>query len=347
MKANGYNAMESSGGHSAAWIRRSLNLLQSSLNRPSPLPCVDEDGDEEMEIDEGGVDDHDVVFCSANVLNNCNILAENDKEMNTDDQVLAEPCEAKNTPGCSGSKCLNEESSSTIGRSSFACPVGESDIGDFTGFPAPDASIGSPSAAMSCVSPASLSIVQCDSSPVLKSPTPSVSPRISSSRKSLRTSSGISPPENGLHVESDLGIKTGNKKNSSTALSSQTAPNFLTKSENLVASIRHGLKIIDSHQRNAALRPSYRFSLQPRESRLNFPADKVDVGVQTFLDDYVKEDSVLFTCDNCKSRMQVDVNENDNSSNLQLVPLDCSESADKPKKQVLKVSARTQLHFPV
>ncbi|RDX83173.1 Kinesin-like protein KIN-12B, partial [Mucuna pruriens] len=62
IKANGYNPMDSSGGHSAAWIRRSLNLLQSNFNRPLSLPHVDEDGDEEMEIDEEAVEDHAVVI---------------------------------------------------------------------------------------------------------------------------------------------------------------------------------------------------------------------------------------------------------------------------------------------
>lgn len=343
--------MDSSGGHSAAWVRRSLNLLQSSLNRQPPLSRVDEDGDEEMEIDEEGVEDHDEVLCNANMLNNSNIVSENDSEMNTDDQDLAQPSEEKNTYSLSGSKCLNEESSCAIARSSLSCHVGESDIGDFAGFSAPNASTDSPSATMNCVSPTGLNIVKDDLSPVLKSPTPSVSPRVSTSRKSLRTSSGLSPSENNLHVESDLGIKAGNLKSSSNAFSSQTAPNFLTKTENLAASIRHGLEIIDSHNRNAASRQSalrqsaLRFSLRPRESRLIFPADKVDVGVQTFLDDNVEEDSVLFTCSNCKNRAQLDVNEIDNNSNLQLVPVDCPDSVDKPKKQVLKVSVRIQLHF--
>ncbi|KAJ1426704.1 P-loop containing nucleoside triphosphate hydrolase, partial [Sesbania bispinosa] len=337
IKTNGYNPMESNGGHSAAWIRRSLNLLQSSLTRPPPLSRVDEDGDEEMEIDEEGVEDHDEVFCNSDMLNNCNTVVENDNEMNTDDQNFAQLNEEKKTPSFSGSKCLNDESSCAMERSSLSCHVGEPDIGDSAGFSAPDVSNDSPSATVNCVSPAGLNIVKNDLSPLLKSPTPSVSPRISTSRKSLRTSSGLSPSVNDLHVESDLGIKTGNQKSSSTVFSSQKAPNFLTKTENLAASIRHGLEIIDSHQRNASLRQSsYRFSLRPRESRLIFPAVKVDVGVQTFIDDTVEEDSVLFTCSNCKNRAQLDVNEIDNTSNLQLVPVDCPDSADKPKKLVLK-----------
>ncbi|BAT86649.1 hypothetical protein VIGAN_04432100 [Vigna angularis var. angularis] len=323
IKENGYNPMGSSGGHSAAWIRRSLNLLQSSLNRPPPLSRVDEDGDEEMEIDEEVIEDHDEASCNTNMPSNCNIASDNDNGMNTDDQDLSQPSEEKNIPG---SKSLSEPS----------CPMGESDIGSFTGFSAPDVPSESPSAAMNCVSPASLSIVQCDLSPILKSPAPSVSPRISTSRKSLRTSTGLSPSENDLHVEKDLGIRTSNKKNSYSACSSQTAPNFISKTENLAASIRHGLEIIDSYQRNSALRQSAnRFSLRPRESKLVFPIDKVDVGLQTSLDDNVGENSVLFTCSNCKSRAQLEANETDNNSNLQLVPFECP-GVDRPKKQVLK-----------
>ncbi|XP_057430385.1 kinesin-like protein KIN-12B isoform X2 [Lotus japonicus] len=334
IKANGYNPLDSTGGHSAAWIRRSLNLLQSSLKRPSPLSRVDDDGDEEMEIDEEGIEDYDGVSCNANMLNNRNMVAENDNGMNTDDQDLAQSKE-KHTPGFFDSKCLNEESPGGVVQSSFSSAVGESDIGDFAGFSAPNASTDSPSATVSCVSPAGLNIDKDALSPVLKSPTPSVSPRISTSRKSLRTSSGLSPSDD-IHAESDLGISTGNQRSSSNALSSQTAPNFLTKTENLAASIRHGLEIIDSHNRNPALRrSSYRFSLRPRESKLILPVDKVDVGVQTFLDDNrVEEDSALFTCSSCQTRAQLDVI--DNNSNLQLVPFDCPESADKPMKQVLK-----------
>ncbi|KAL5075978.1 hypothetical protein RYX36_014962 [Vicia faba] len=323
IKENGYNPMDPSGGHSAAWVRKSLNILQSSLNRPPPLCRVDEDGDEEMEIDEDDVEDHDEVFCNANV--NCNFVSENDSKMNTDDQDLVQPSEENNC-GVSGSKLIDEESS---------CPVGESDIENFTGFSAPYPPSDSPNALVNCVSPGDLSIVKCEISPILKSPTPSVSPRISTSRKSLRTSSGVSPSENDVHVESELGIKTGNLKSSATAFSSQAGPSFLTKTENLAASIRHGLEIIDSHRSAALRQSSYRFSLRPRESRPTFTVDKVDVGVQTFLDDNVEED-YMFTCSNCKNRAQLEVNETDNSSNLQLVPVNEIENSSNPKKQVLK-----------
>ncbi|KAI4317414.1 hypothetical protein L6164_025283 [Bauhinia variegata] len=339
IKTNGYGPSDSSGGHSAAWIRRSLNLLQSSLNRPLALPQVDEDGDEEMEIDEEAVQDYAVDFCNANVSNNCNIMEKNDEETNMQNEDLAEPAEDKSIPSCS-SKLLSEEPSRAMVSSSLSCPVGESDNGASAGPSVQDASQDSPSPSptVNCASPASLSISPCNASPFLKSPTPSVSPRISSSRKSLRTSSVLLASEKDLHDGSVLGTQAVLDKSSSTAFSSQTAPNVLTRTENLAASIRHGLEIIESHRRSAALtRSSFRFSLRPTESRPTFLVNKVDVGVQTFLQDSVQEeDSAVFTCNNCRSRMQLDVSEMDNTSNLQLVPVDCPESVDKPKKQVLK-----------
>lgn len=253
-------------------------MLQSTLHYPLSLPHVDNDGDEEMEIDEEGVEDHAVIL--------------------------------QNSGGGSA------------------------------GFPATKRSIDFPSATMTCDNPSSLNVVQCDTSPNLKTPTPSVSPTISGSRKSLKTSSKLSPSANNLHRESDLATKTVNQKSMSYALSSQTAPNFLIKSENLAARVQCGLEIIDSHHGTADLGQSaLRLSLRPKDSRQTFPADKVDEGVQTFLDNKAgEEDSARLTCNNCKSRMQLDVNKIDSNSNTQLVPVDCPESADKPMKQVLKVS---------
>ncbi|KAI4344893.1 hypothetical protein L6164_012075 [Bauhinia variegata] len=338
IKANGYHRRDSSGGHSAAWIRRSLNLLQSSLNRPLALPRLDEDGDEEMEIDEEGVEDSAVDFCNANVLNNCDIIEKNEQEINMQIEDWAEPAEDKSISGCSGSKLLNEEPYSAMVSSSLSCPVEEPDKGVSSATSVSDASQDIPSPSMNRVSPSSHSTSPCNASPILKSPTPSVSPTISSSRKSLRTSSMLSASEKDLHNGSVLGSKTVLNKSSSNVLSSQTAPNSLTKTENLAASICHGLEIIESHRRSAALtRSTFRFSLRSTESRPTFLVTKVDVGVQTFLQDNVhEEDSAVFTCKNCRRRMQLDANEMDSASNLQLLPVDCHESADKPKKQVLK-----------
>jgi len=129
------------------------------------------------------------------------------------------------------------------------------------------------------------------------------------------------------------------RSSSSNALSPQKSKNLLSPTEHLAASIRHGLEILDSHRQSSALRrSSFRFSFKPAESKPMLLVDKVDVGVQTFPGDIPEEDSVAFMCTSCKNRMQLEVKEADESSNLQLVPVDGSESTDKLKKQVPKVS---------
>ncbi|KAJ6758886.1 KINESIN-LIKE PROTEIN KIN-12B [Salix koriyanagi] len=65
------------------------------------------------------------------------------------------------------------------------------------------------------------------------------------------------------------------------------------------------------------------------------PILPVDVGVQTFpLDDEISER--LFLCTNCKAKTQLEVKDVGDSSTLQLVPIYCSESIEKPKTQVPK-----------
>ncbi|KAJ6390141.1 hypothetical protein OIU77_024371 [Salix suchowensis] len=129
---------------------------------------------------------------------------------------------------------------------------------------------------------------------VLKSPTPSVSPRISISRKSLRTSSILTASQKDSKDESKPGPENMRisfaKSNSSAARTAQTRSN---------------------------------------------PILPVDVGVQTFPQhDGISER--VFLCTNCKAKTQLEVKDVDDSSNLQLVPIDCSESIEKPKTQVPK-----------
>lgn len=55
MKSNG--SSDNNGGYSTGWnARRSLHILKMSLTRPTPLPIVNDDSDEEMEIDENDVE---------------------------------------------------------------------------------------------------------------------------------------------------------------------------------------------------------------------------------------------------------------------------------------------------
>lgn len=206
---------------------------------------------------------------------------------------------------------------------------------------------------LSCVSPPGLSIVPCDVSPVLKSPTPSVSPRISDSRKSLRTSTMLSASQKDLQAETKLGLdhlqksfEKSLRRSSANAFSMSTqGKNTAVTTEQLAASIRNGLEIIDSCRQSSALRrSSFRFSYKPAE-KVNIPINKIDVGVQTSCGDEVAGENLVM-CSSCRIRKQLEVREENGSSDLQLVPVDGPDSAEKSRIQVPKVCQVEIPFFP-
>lgn len=192
---------------------------------------------------------------------------------------------------------------------------------------------------LSCVSPPGLSIVPCDVSPILKSPTPSVSPRISDSRKSLRTSTMLSASQKDLQADcQQKSFEKSLKNSSANALSllyTQSKSSGVT-TEQLAASIRNGLEIIDNCRQSAALRKSsFRFSYKPAE-KVNVPINKIDVGVQASCDDEAADENPVM-CTSCKIRKQLEVRDENGSADLQLVPVDGLDSAEKTRIQVPKV----------
>ncbi|KAL6342691.1 hypothetical protein AAG906_013097 [Vitis piasezkii] len=432
MKANGNQPTDSNGSYSTGWnARRSLNLLKFSLNRPTTLPHVDDDGDEEMEIDEEAVEklwvqvglqsvngeenskidvgkienvqsdsqfmaseegiigepqsnmsqnecikeeaseDTDVnmeeeiseqiekhetviVDCGEQVKNTQNssqtdlLSPHNQSEINEDESqihlIVSMPnenpfeqfTEEKSllTPLCN---LPNEEPLSKVVENSPTCQFSESVGAVSLGISEVEASNDSPNGLMDGIPPSNLSIVPCNISPVLKSPTLSVSPRVSNnSRKSLRTSSMLTASQKDLRDESKLDPEPSHtsfaksiKNSSVNPLSSQSNKKFLASTEHLAASLHRGLEIIDVHRQSSALRrSSFRFSFKPADTKPILPVDKVDAP---------EEESEAVLCSNCKSTIpQVELKEAFESSNLQLVPVDGSQSADKSKKQVPK-----------
>ncbi|CAH9122330.1 unnamed protein product [Cuscuta epithymum] len=187
-----------------------------------------------------------------------------------------------------------------------------------------------------------LSILPCD---ILKSPTPSVSPKMntSSSRKSLKTSSMLTASEKNL-IENELDAPQPplTKPSSSTCLhsASRKSKNCFTSTAHLAASLHRGLEIIGSHCQSVSSRKSsFRFSYRPAELRAIVPVAKVDVGVQTALNGHEPlEDGSIYLCSKCKTNnsMQALNDVTSDSSNLQLVPFDGSQSCEKFKVQVPK-----------
>ncbi|XP_052208701.1 kinesin-like protein KIN-12B isoform X2 [Diospyros lotus] len=195
------------------------------------------------------------------------------------------------------------------------------------------------------VSPSNLSLVPCEVSPVLKSPTLSVSPRVSNnSRKSLRSSSTLTPSHKDLKDEDKFGSQdvcvSFPKATKTSSLKSQsTQTSCSPPTEYLAASLHRGLEIIDTHRQSSALRrSSFRFSYKPADIKPILPIDKVDVGVQT-VPEYISEEKepLLSLCDKCKEEnSQQEFKDANDTSNLQLVPVDGSQTTEKSKKLVPK-----------
>ncbi|EEF45998.1 Carboxy-terminal kinesin, putative [Ricinus communis] len=385
--------------------RKSLNILKSLIHPHSHLPQVDEDGDEEMEIDEEAVEklcievglppmgtedcntvserciqkqtseDTDVdmeegiselvekreimiVDCADPVRtsqgSNINDNIHHDlvdvkyKEVvhlsiDTFDVDSSEKSSEERNLSSSVSELLTEGLPSKMGQIRASRAISDCHSGPSTGVSVACEANDSQNDTVNYASPSSLSIVPCKVSPVLKSPTPSVSPRISSSRKSLRTSSMLTASQKDSKDESKANLEDAcssfmksMKSSSSKALPTQTIKSFLAPTEHLAASLHRGLEIIDSHRKSSAFRrSSFRFSCKPADLKSILLVEKVDVAVQTLFNDIPEEDPDLFYCKNCK-RKKLDDKDADDSLSLQLVPIDGSESADKSKKQVPK-----------
>ncbi|KAJ0079125.1 hypothetical protein Patl1_23624 [Pistacia atlantica] len=162
VKANGQNLTHTNGGCSAGWACRSLNILKLSLHHPMTLPHIDDDGDEEMEIDEDTVE-KSVTILSAN--------------SHVRDSSV-QPSLEKKTLGSSVSGLPDTGSLSNSVRHGSSCPIFDPLVGfsrEILGEDMPDES---GNGSVNCVFPSCLSIVRTDVSPVLKSPTLSVHPEL-------------------------------------------------------------------------------------------------------------------------------------------------------------------------
>ncbi|KAF5194421.1 Kinesin, partial [Thalictrum thalictroides] len=197
------------------------------------------------------------------------------------------------------------------------------------------------------VLPSELRITSTEVSPILKSPTLSVSPRVNSSRKSLKTSSMLSASQKdlaeGKNSEEDeirLSFAHPSKSNSSKGLSSRTSKACHASTEHLAESLHRGLQIIDNlRQSSAVRRSSFRFSYRPVDVKPVMPIEKVDVAVQTLPEEYgeSEEDSSGHLCDECKGKIEHnEVKEPNENPEMQLVAIDDPKSSDKLKKQVPK-----------
>ncbi|XVF84523.1 hypothetical protein PTKIN_Ptkin17bG0043800 [Pterospermum kingtungense] len=328
MKANGNNQTDPNGSYSTGWnARRSLNLLKFSLNHPRILPHDDDDdGDEEMEIDEEAVENlcaqvglqSTDIFCTSKEETKLEITESNSGNASFENGCPGDP--GPNISECGKARDAEDTDVKMEEEISEEPKTSETMIADCVE-PAIDApNIFSAHESVK-ENPGHLTVETADgdSSVILKSPTPSVSPKVNQSRKSLRTSSMFTASQKDLKDDGPEATHVS-----------------FTPTEHLAASLHRGLEIID---RSLALRrSSFHCSLKPADSKPIFAAHKVDVGVQTFPQDseIQGEVPVVFLCGNCNRTTNLEGEEGNESSNLQLVPTDESESAEKAKKRVPK-----------
>ncbi|KAF6166413.1 hypothetical protein GIB67_034964 [Kingdonia uniflora] len=295
------------GGYSTSWnARKSLNLLKMSLSRPMTLPHIEDDSDEEMEIDEEAVErlvtqvDDEINLRVGSVCGSDQYLV----DFKMEECQVEEDCkdgfiiDDRQEPG---SNSLNEYANEKLPEPDVKKSVSDVSVAYFP--------CNSPTRPHSSVLPSDLSIVPSETSPVLCSPSLSVSPRVNDhSRKSLKTSSMLSASQK-----------------------DEKSPT--TPTEYLAASLNRGLQILDNHRQSLAMRrSSYRCSYKPVDLKPSLPFAKVDVGVQTLFQDIkepLEEDTSVVLCSNCKNRADIEFNEVDENLNLQLVSIDELQSADK------------------
>ncbi|CAG7901387.1 unnamed protein product [Brassica rapa] len=181
-----------------------------------------------------------------------------------------------------------------------------------------------------------LSIDPVNGSPLLITPTESVSPKVRNSRKSLRTSSMSTASQKDIERANQVTTETVGP---SSAMSTHKSGAFPVPTNQLAASLHRGMRILDSYRQSTAQRRStFGFSYRALECKPSTVLSKADVGVQTYpeADIIAEENSKEVLCSKCKCIAECDAHETSDLSNLQLVPADNSEVSEKSIFQVPK-----------
>ncbi|XP_057773195.1 kinesin-like protein KIN-12B [Salvia miltiorrhiza] len=372
MKAN-HDQTGQTGAYATGWsARRSLNLLRFSLNRPMMLPHVEDDSDEEMEIvdtdeamplireetcassPERGSEDADVnmedesfetvdkdksIVKSHRITGHPEISPEIKSEKPSEKGLGGQPENGEVTSLVCENLPDNDLSVNPVNRCTSLKSLEDRETCDISTKCTEDAATAS-----------DLGIIPIDVPPVLKSPIPSVSPRVTSSRKSLRSSSTITASQSNFNAANESIAKPTNN----ILLNSQsTRKSCFASTEQLAATLHHGLEIIQSQRLTPAMRrSSFRFSCMPADFKAVIPVVKVDVGVQTLSHDgkSIDNDTGEFLCSKCMIRnCEQDAVNNDDVQDMQLVAINsssrgtCNKLVPKAVEKVLAGAIRREM----
>ncbi|KAK4373858.1 hypothetical protein RND71_004535 [Anisodus tanguticus] len=329
MKANGYQADQ------AGWsVLRSLNILKFSLNHPMNLP-VDDDGDTEMEIVEeaellgllsGGGKENSML----GILRRTFSKGSEDTNVTMEEEVSEAVVEHESNTQKLGDDSSKEptEDEYLLSSASDMLNQGQQEVvGDSSSEKYSERTPENSSKSLEGITDrTNLNIIQCDVSPILDSPSPSVLPRANSSTKSLGTSM-LSASKKDLGDKLDTLALPFTKPSNSICLNSltnQRNKSCFASTEHLAASLQRGLEIISTHRQSTSLRrSSVRFSCKPADISAIIPVAKVDAGIQTVTEDVESfEGGSTFLCSKCKARNSLqELKDADDGSNLQLVPV--------------------------
>lgn len=172
----------------------------------------------------------------------------------------------------------------------------------------------------------SLSISLCAKN--FEEPPLSESPKIGNiQRKSMSISSNVVVNQISVSESSNFNpdvMRQSVKYSDQVRASLRSSKIFACPTESLAASLRRGLEIIDSHQRNSALKePSVVLSFDHLSMRRCQATKKADVSIQTLLEENTASagSAVKFVCASCRETRFIDSTEVEDSLKTWIIPV--------------------------
>ncbi|XVE50764.1 hypothetical protein DITRI_Ditri01bG0189500 [Diplodiscus trichospermus] len=277
--------------------RESLNQLRVSLNRSLILPCIDNDYEEELNVDEEDVKELRQQLDYLHSSSETNLRDDPaDKRGSIQSSSVKESCEAD---------LLSEDD--------IHCPE-ETEIEEIGADELPSmdipASADDLSKTLKTADPSfrnSISISSCRRSSILQEPTLSESPKIGNNpRKSMAIPSAPLASQNNVSESSEPEVQQSLKHSEHIRSSLRSSKIFSGPAESLAASLQRGLQIIDYHQRgSASSRSSVAFSFEHLMLKPCPEADKANTSsVQTLQDSKPSSDgsSTPLLCSSCQRK---------------------------------------------
>ncbi|XP_050367621.1 kinesin-like protein KIN-12F [Argentina anserina] len=294
IKAKSTSAGSRNGHFEGENLRDSLNQLRVSLNR-SFLPCIDDDSDEEVYVDEEDVRELGQQLeklhssCEENIGDGIDLISEDDdfhsseeKEVEDFEEVNMEDFHDEHPPRTSFKLADNNTSSGAID------PAARSGI----------------------------SISLCGRSPVLQGPTLTESPKIGNTqRKSVTFATSCSVSQTKVPDNSKFESDVVRESLENIQSSLRSSRNFSGPTESLAASLQRGLKLIDYHQQNSSL----------NKSTVSFSFEHLALKPSSAQS--VDEPPVSFLCASCKRRVP-DADTNEVQDSMKTLPVAADDAKD-------------------